>query len=332
MKKMVNKKNRKWMVLGIVLCVFVLVQHVSAQLKLPRVSPVMKMAGTIGVTKVSIKYSSPAVKGRQIWGKLVPYGLTKFAFGAGNPAPWRAGANENTIIHFSDDVKIEGHDLPAGSYGLHMIPSENDWVIIFSKNYSSWGSYFYDEKEDALRVTIKPKEAPFKEWLTYGLENFTKDSAVVFLHWEKLKVAFNVKVDSAALVLQSIKNQLRGTAGFTWQGWHQAANYLFRTKSNLDQAIEWVNKSVQINKNYTNRNTLGYILMAAGKKDEALKVFRENVKEFPNDWNVLDSLGENLVKTGNKKEGIKYYKKAHKMAPAQQKKRIEGILKKLQSK
>ncbi len=331
---MLSRKSSKWLVLGIVLFVFALVQQVPAQqLKLPRVSPEVKTVGTIGLTKVAVKYSSPRVRGREVWGKLVPYGLTKFGFGGGNPAPWRAGANENTIVYFGDDVKINGNPLAGGKYGLHMIVSESEWTVIFSKNTSSWGSYFYDEADDALRIKVTPAKAEFKEWLTYGFENFKPNSADVFLHWEKLKVTFNVEVDTDALVLQSIKDQLRGMAGFSWQAYQQAGGYCFRANKHLDQGLKWSRKSVQMNENATNRNTLGYLLMTMNKKDESIKVFRENCKKFPKNWNVFDSLGENLVKIGQKKEGIKYYKLAlEKGPPAGHKKRIEGILKKLQGK
>lgn len=332
------KKNSNWLVLSIVMASFIFSGVVSNSLnaqalKLPQASPAMKVMGTIGLTKVKISYSSPGVKGRQVWGKLVPYGLTKFGFGNGNPAPWRAGANENTVIWFSTDVKVEGNNLKAGTYGLHIIPMENeDWVVIFSKNSTSWGSYWYDESEDALRIKVKPEEAPFTEWLTYGFDDFTPNSANVYLHWEKLKLKFNVSTDLANQVIGSINNQLRNTAGFSWQGFNQAAFYCLRTQSHLVKGLEWIKRSVKMNENAQNRNLLGYLLMANGKKEEAIKVFRENIKKYPDNWNVYDSLGENLAKTGNTKEGIKYFKKALKMAPANQKKRIEEALKKLTGK
>jgi tetratricopeptide (TPR) repeat protein len=327
------KKNSKLLVLGLVLMAFVISHQVQAQqLKLPQASPAIKVVGTIGLAKVAVKYNSPRVKGRQIWGKLVPYGLKKFGFGTGNPAPWRAGANENTVIWFSSDVKVEGKGLKAGSYGLHMIPSEKDWVIIFSKNHTSWGSYFYDESEDALRVTVTPKKAEHREWLTYGFDGFTPNSAFVYMHWEKLKVQFKVEVDTDAHVIESITNQLRNTAGFSWQGYNGAAVYCLRANKNLDKGLKWIKQSIKMNENATNRNLLGYLLMANKQTGETIKVFRENVRKYPKNWNVYDSLGENLAKTGNKKEGIKFFKKALKMAPANQKKRIEKVLKKLTGK
>jgi len=155
------------------------------------------MAGvtqTLGTdTVVTIVYSRPGVKGRKIWGGLVPYGLAPGNEDSGNkPFPWRAGANENTTMEFTRDLLIEGHPLPAGKYGIHMIPSEKEWIIIFSKNHSAWGSFTYKEEEDALRVTVTPVKAPHQEWLVYGFDDLAGTSATAFLHWEQLKVPFKI--------------------------------------------------------------------------------------------------------------------------------------------
>lgn len=154
---------------------------------------VMQRLGTD--TDITIVYSRPGVKGRTIWGELVPYGLAPGnEYSEGNPYPWRAGANENTTIEFSKDVLVEGNKLPAGKYGIHMIPSEKDWVIIFSKNSEGWGSFGYKKEEDALRVTVTPVEAPHQEWLMYGFDNLAGTSATAFLWWEKLKVPFKIEL------------------------------------------------------------------------------------------------------------------------------------------
>lgn len=145
--------------------------------------------------QITFTYSRPAVKGRKIWGEIVPYGLE-----AGNnysdnkPFPWRAGANENTTIEISKDLKIEGKTLPAGKYSIHMIPSEKEWVVIFNKNSSLWGSYKYNKDEDALRVTVTPVEAAAEEFLAYGFDDITNNSVVAYLHWEKLKVPFKIEL------------------------------------------------------------------------------------------------------------------------------------------
>jgi len=146
-------------------------------------------------TDITIDYSRPGVKGRKIWGELVPYGLAPGTeFSNEKPFPWRAGANENTTIEFTKDVLIEGQKLSAGKYGIHMIPSEKDWVIIFSTNNSAWGSFSYNQEEDALRVTVTPVAAPHQEWLVFGFEDLAGTSAIAYLHWERLKVPFAIKL------------------------------------------------------------------------------------------------------------------------------------------
>lgn len=146
-------------------------------------------------TDITIAYSRPGVKGRKIWGALVPYGMAPGnQYSKNQPFPWRAGANENTTIEFSKDVLIEGKPLAAGKYGLHMVPSEKEWTIIFSKNNSAWGSFSYNPEEDALRVTVTPVAAPSQEWLAYGFEELAGKSATAFLHWEQLKVPFKISL------------------------------------------------------------------------------------------------------------------------------------------
>lgn len=146
-------------------------------------------------TAITITYCRPGVKGRKIWGELVPYGMAPGnEYSKNQPYPWRAGANENTTIEFNKDIMIEGNNLPAGKYGIHMIPSEKDWIIIFSKNNSAWGSFQYNQEEDALRVTVTPVKAPHQEWMVFGFEDLAGTSATAYLHWEELKVPFKIKL------------------------------------------------------------------------------------------------------------------------------------------
>lgn len=146
-------------------------------------------------TDITIDYSRPGVKGRKIWGELVPYGMAPGTeYSQGRPFPWRAGANENTTIELSKDVLIEGKKLPAGKYGIHMIPSEENWIIIFSKNNAAWGSYSYLQEEDALRISVTPVKAPHMEWLTYGFDELAGTSATAFLRWDDLKVPFKIEL------------------------------------------------------------------------------------------------------------------------------------------
>ena len=162
----------------------------------PQPSPKASVMQRVGAdTDITVNYNRPGVKGRKIWGDLVPYGLAPANQYAKNPHPWRGGANETTSIEFSKPVKINGNALPAGKYGLHFIPTEKDWTIIFSKNSTGWGSFAYNQEEDVLRVTVTPVKAPFKEWLEYGFENLADNGAIGYLHWEELKVPFEIRLD-----------------------------------------------------------------------------------------------------------------------------------------
>ncbi len=167
-----------------------------AQEKKVRLSLHASVSQTLGVeTEITFDYSRPGVKGRKIWGELVPYGLAPGnEYSEGKPFPWRAGANEKTTIALSGDVTVDGKPLPAGKYSIHMIPSEKDWIVIFNKVSEGWGSFDYDEAQDALRVTVTPVDAPFQEWLRFGFDDLAGTSAVAFLHWEKLKVPFTIAV------------------------------------------------------------------------------------------------------------------------------------------
>ncbi len=148
-----------------------------------RISPKAEISQTIGFTDVTISYSRPGVKGRKIWGGLVPYDKV-----------WRAGANEATKIIFSTDVTIEGKKLSKGSYGFFAIPGKNEWTLIFNKVADQWGAFEYNEAEDALRVNVKPEKSNPIEWLRYEITKTSDSSAVVSLEWEKLKVPFKIEV------------------------------------------------------------------------------------------------------------------------------------------
>ena len=328
------------------------------QLTLPEASPEASIVQTIGVSKIKISYHRPAVNERKIWDGLVPYG-----------AVWRAGANENTTIYFSDAVKVEGQDLAAGKYGLHMIPNENEWIIIFSSVNTAWGSYGYSQQEDALRVTVKPETAPFEERLSFRFDNPTNNSVVVALYWEKLRVPFKVELDGYEAVLQSIRQELRGLAQFSWQPWNQAAMYCLQNNTNHQEALQWIERSINMNENLTNLfvksrllsqmgnqeeaektlkqawdmamtasdenqlNQFGYQLLFAGRTDDAIQIFKKNVELHPDSWNVYDSLGEGYVNKGDTKNAIKYYSKAlEKVENETQQTRIKKVLKDLKEK
>jgi len=196
----------------------------------------------IGLTDITIHYDRPGVKGRegQIWGKLVPVGYADQGFGTSKAAPWRAGANENTTMEFSTDVKIEGQSLAAGKYGFFIAYDPAECTLIFSKNNSSWGSFYYNDKEDVLRVKVKPVAAEKSvEWLKYEFMNQAENNASIALEWEKLIIPFKVEVDYVNEQIASFRKQLRTQTGFNWEPWDQAAQWCLQRNVNLDEALLW---------------------------------------------------------------------------------------------
>jgi Protein of unknown function (DUF2911) len=325
----------------------------SAVLDLPRDSQHAKVIQRVGITDITINYHRPLVKGRKIWGGLVPYGQV-----------WRAGANENTTIEFTDPVSIEGKPLAKGIYGLHMIPSENEWTIIFSKTATAWGSFTYNESEDALRVNVKPTAADMKEALAYEIDDVTPNSALITLRWEKVAVPFKVGVDTNQIVAQNLHGQLRGLAQYTWDGWDDAATYFLTNKYNLEEALKYEDRSIGVEERYDNLMTKSRILDAlnrkddatvarnkalgmasitqlhqygrqlqlAGKQDEAFAVFRSNIKKDPNHWLVRTEAARLAVAKGDYDGAVKEMKLALASAPDPAKSTVEGLVKRLEAK
>src|SRR6266576_3463346 len=259
-----NRHNMKTITLkpfALCFAIFGLGQIAFAQsdLKLPDVSQAADVKQRIALTDIAINYHRPLVNGRKIWGGLVPYGKV-----------WRAGADENTTIEFSDAVSVEGKPLDKGVYGLHMIPNPNSCTVVFSKTNTGWGSYSYEQKEDALRVEVKPRPlAEMKEALEYEFEDLKRDSTAVTLKWEKLGVPFTVSVNDADQTLQNIRAQLKGRGQFTWQALDQAAQFCLTRKINLDEALGWADASVQNEERFDNLSTKADILKALNRPDEA---------------------------------------------------------------
>ena len=217
-------------------------------LTLPEDSPRAVAAQRIGMTDVTIVYHRPFVKGRKVWGGLVPYGQV-----------WRAGANENTTIEFGGPVSIEGQPLAKGVYGLHMIPDTDEWTVIFSKQAGAWGSFSYDQKEDALRVTVKPETGEFHEALAYDFDDLKFDSAVARLHWEKLAVPFRISVSKEAMI-ENLRSQLRGGVQYNWIGWDEAAEFSLQAKTDLEQGLKWADTSIQNEERFENLMTKSNLL------------------------------------------------------------------------
>lgn len=319
---------------------------------LPQGSQKAKVVQRIGNTDISIEYSRPSVNGRKIWGSLVPYGLNNLGFGTSTEAPWRAGANENTVFKTTHDVGIGGKTLPAGKYGLHMIINEdNTATIIFSKNNGAWGSFFYDPIDDALRVDVSTEEVPHVEQLTYGFDHVTANSAIAALEWEKKRIPFKIDVDVTNNVLAEIRQQLQTSPGFNRQSWEQAANFSLTNGGDLDEALGWINAAIEgqffSEKNFNNLNiksrilekqgkiaeaktvmdealplgsvfevhAYGRQLLAQGKTNEALDVFKWNAKNHKGTWPVDYGLARGYSAMGDYKSALKHLKIAEKRAP-----------------
>ncbi len=326
----------------------------ATQLTLPTISQRAVVTQQIGLTNVTISYYSPLVGGRKLWGAApVPYDRV-----------WRAGANQNTTISFSEDVAIEGKPLAAGTYGLHMIPTADQWTIIFSKNSTSWGSFSYDEKEDALRVQVKPHEAEFRESLAYTFDDIKPDSASATLRWEKLAVPFRVSTDAKAIVLRSIRNQLRSTGGFSWAGYDEAANWCLDNNYELEQALQWEDTSIQNEDRFENNLNKSEILSALGKKseaeaakkhafevgsgvqlhvygrqlqvqgkqDEGFAVFQINVQKRPNEWYTHGEISRIAAAKGDFDTAVKEMRLALASAPEATKGQIQGLIARLEKK
>jgi tetratricopeptide (TPR) repeat protein len=267
----------------------------------------------IGLTDVTIHYNRPGVKGREgkIWGSLIPPGFIDQGFGSSKAAPWRAGSNENTTITFSTDVKIDGHDLAAGTYGFFIAYDPGEPELIFSKNYSSWGSFYYDEKEDALRVKVKPHALDRSvEWLKYEFSNQTDSTANIQLQWEKLSIPFTVEVNVLTDQLESFRKELRTDKGFTWSAWNQAAQWCLQHKANYPQALQWADSATGANfggnAQFAALSTKAQLLAETGQTDKAMAVMKTAIplaQIFE-----LHQYGRQLITYKKTKEALEIFK------------------------
>ncbi len=326
-------------------------------------SPAATITQKIGISTVTVNYSRPSVKGREVWGKLVPYGWNVQGFGSGNSAPWRAGANENTTIKFSHEARVEGKNVPAGEYGLFFVINEdNSGEVILSKDTRSWGSFFYDPKHDQMKSKIQVRTAPMTEMLTYDFINATKTSSELVLNWEKKQFPVKIEFDVDKIVMSNAAEELKGPVGFYWQGFASAANYALQNKVELDQATKWIDQAIAQNRSFNTLsvksnilkaqgntteadalmnealtvatenelNLYGYNLLNAGQHDKAIEIFIMNTKRFPKSPNTFDSVGEAYVTKGDKKNAIVNFKKSLSMnPPANVKANSEKFLKQL---
>jgi hypothetical protein len=316
----------------------------------------------IGPVEVRIDYSSPDVhapdgtdRRGKIWGELVPWGYASDPFGfCGDKCPWRAGANQATVLSVSHDVEIGGERLAAGRYGLFMLPGKEEWTLILSHDSTSWGHYTYDEKEDALRVPLKPESSPYQEWLTYDFVDRRPDRATVALRWEELAVPFTIVVpDVRAIYAERIRQELRNYDGFDADTWRQAAEFFLDANYRPEEALAIARNSVS--KRFTGEETFQNLMVLAraeeanglkseaaatrakalahrtagpidihmharqlqgeGRNDEALKVFELNAKRFPNQWPVNVGLARGYGAVGRNEEALRAAKAALAQAP-----------------
>ncbi|HEV3223147.1 MAG TPA: DUF2911 domain-containing protein [Puia sp.] len=333
--------------LGLI-CNFFFVQ--AQQTWLPREpSPAATVSQTIGISYVTVDYSRPSVKGREIWGKLVPYGWDKAGSAVGLESPWRAGANENTVLHLSHAATIEGNLVPAGDYGLFfVINGDNSGEVILSKDFKSWGSFFYDPKQDQMRAKITVRNMPVSiERLSYSFEIVNKNVAELDLNWEKKQ--FPVKIEFAVdeIVIENAIELFKGQTGFMWQNYNAAANYTLANKVKIDQGLIWADQAILRNQNFADQSTKAGLLDLAGKHDESEKVMKDamdkasendlnnygyqllgnqqfdkaiaalklNVERHPESANCWDSLGEAYALSGDKKNAILNFKKSLSLNP-----------------
>ena len=325
----------------------------TLMLDLPRASQHATVMQRIGITDITVNYHRPLANGRQIWGKVAPYGQV-----------WRAGANENTTITFTDPVTIEGQPLDKGTYGLHMIPGENQWTIIFSKDSKDWGSFSYKQEDDALRVNVKPQPAESYNALAYDFDDVKPDSTIVTMRWEKVAVPFKVEVKVNDLVTASIHRQLHGLNQYYWEGWDDAAGYFLANKINLDEALKDEDQSIQAEERYDNLLNKSKILEAMGRKqdaemfrakaldkasaiqlyfyarqlqgdkkqDEALAIFRSTAKKFPDSWTSHMGMARVYSAQGDFDNAVKEVKLSLASAPDSNKSNLENYVKRLQNK
>jgi tetratricopeptide (TPR) repeat protein len=325
----------------------------------------------IGITDVTINYNRPGVKGREgkIWGQLVPAGFNDLGFGTSKAAPWRAGANENTTIEFSNDVTIEGKPLAAGKYAFFVAYDAEEPTLIFSKNSTSWGSFFYDPSEDALRVKVKT--APLDksvEWLKYEFMNQTENSATIALEWEKLMIPFKVEVDYIKTQLEAFRRELRSEKNFNpgWQSFQQAAQFTANRNVDLEEGLTWADRSISEpfvgQANFVTLSTKATILSKLGrgaeadslmkqalpmgtmqqlhgygrqllqekKAKDALEVFQVNYKKNPNQFTTLIGLTRGYSANGDYKNALKYAQLALPLSPpGANKTAVENMIEKL---
>jgi Protein of unknown function (DUF2911) len=229
-----------------------------AQFVTPRPSPKGVVSQTIGTTDVTVTYSRPGVKGRVIWGGLVPYDKV-----------WRTGANEPTSLVLADDVTLNGQKLAKGTYSLHTIPGKDEWTVIFNKFFPK-GGYEYKPEDDVLRVKVKPETGEAVEWMTFSFPVLTPNSAQLVLAWEKLRIPLKIEVDVAGKVMASAREAMATAKADDWQTPMRAGSYAAQAPATYEEGMKWLDRSIAIEANFSNLAARARALAANGKTAEAV--------------------------------------------------------------
>ncbi|HEX2868300.1 MAG TPA: DUF2911 domain-containing protein [Ignavibacteriales bacterium] len=261
----------------ICLLVLTLASPIWAQLELPRVSQKASLMQRVGLLDVTINYSRPNVKGRKIWGDLVPYNQV-----------WRTGADEATTIFFSDDAELEGNKIPAGKYALFTIPGRDEWTVIINKTWKQWGAFNYDSTKDLVRFKVKPADNQFTESMGFCFSDVTTSSANINIEWEKVKVTFTLKFDIDAKAYSNIKKAIDNADKDDWVVYAASANYAADNKIHQDEAMQWVDKSISIKPTYYNYFVKAKLLADNHQTKEALSYIEKSRQMGKNDPEFKD--------------------------------------------
>ena len=326
------------------------------QVKTSRESKLASVSEQVGITDVTIHYSRPGVGGREgkIWGELVPYGFVDYHYGTSKAAPWRAGANENTIIEFSTDVTIEDQPLAAGKYGFFIAMGAEKATLVFSKDNNAWGSFYYNAAHDVLRVVVPVSKSPESvERLTYAFSAETDSSAVVTLEWEKVRIPFTVVVDLKKTQVDAYRYAFNSGEFYEyWQNMQQAADFCLTNDVNIEEGLDWADRSINTYFGEANFRTLStyaglldrvgrqheadsvmkvawpkgntqdiyyysYKLLKMKKYKQALEACKINYEKSPRDWATNFGLCKTYALMGDKTTALKYADASIQLAPNQ---------------
>jgi hypothetical protein len=244
----------------VILAAALLAPAAHAQLKLPRVSPAATVTQSIGLTDLTVSYCRPGVKGRVIWGGLVPY-----------DEPWRTGANEATRFTTTDPIQFGGKELAAGTYSLFTIPGKEEWIVVINSEKDLWGAYEYKPEKDVMRVTVKPAVVESQEWMEFSFEDLTPNSANLVLRWEKLRVAVPIVVDVNGKTLAGARAAIDTMKSDDWRTPYQAASFCFTNDVALEEGWKWLEKSLGVQQTWQNLGLQARWQMKQGKKADAIK-------------------------------------------------------------